>query len=74
MKSKQSRRELIVLTPEEKRTVVFVLIAFLLGLGAKHYRETHAVPLRRTAITEVTKIVALPAQKRADAKRRKQAQ
>ncbi|MFN2621980.1 MAG: hypothetical protein ABR611_03960 [Chthoniobacterales bacterium] len=74
MKSKKSdRREVFVLTPEEKRTLSFVLIAFLLGIGAKHYRETHAVPSRQAAITDVAKTVALPAQKRAEAKRRKQA-
>ena len=35
------RRQLFVLTPEEKRVLVFVLVAFVLGLGAKHYRDTH---------------------------------
>jgi hypothetical protein len=63
----------LVLTPEEKRTVAFVLLTFLLGIGAKHFRETHAVPPRQTAVAEVAKTVALPAQKRAEAKRRKQA-
>jgi len=38
---KKIRREIFVLTPEEKRTVCFVLIAFVLGLATKHYRETH---------------------------------
>jgi hypothetical protein len=38
---KQLRREIFVLTPEEKRTICFVLIAFILGLATKHYRETH---------------------------------
>ena len=68
------RRHVFVLTPEEKRTACFVLIVFLLGVGAKHYRETHAVVAsRKTAVLETAKTVALPAQKRADAKRRKQA-
>lgn len=39
--TKKVRREIFVLTPEEKRTVCFVLIAFILGLATKHYRETH---------------------------------
>jgi hypothetical protein len=39
---KKIRREIFVLTPEEKRTVCFILIAFLLGLATKHYRETHS--------------------------------
>ena len=75
MKSKKpADRQIFVLTPEEKRTVCFVLIALLLGIGAKHYRETHAVPTRQTAIADVAKTVALPAQKRAEARRRKQAE
>ena len=39
---KQLRREIFVLTPEEKRTVCFILLAFLLGLATKHYRDTHS--------------------------------
>ena len=39
--AKNVRREIFVLTPQEKRTVCFVLIAFVLGLATKHYRETH---------------------------------
>jgi hypothetical protein len=30
-----------VLTPEEKRVALFVLVAFALGLVTKHYRDTH---------------------------------
>ena len=70
---KSARRWLFVLTPEEKRTVCFVLVAFLLGLGAKRYRDLHAVPLPKTAIVETAKSAGLPAEKRAEAKRRKQA-
>ena len=74
MKAKRSaRRVFFVLTPEEKRAVCFVLIAFLLGVGAKRYRELHAIPSRRIAIVETAKTVGIPAQKRAEAKRRKQA-
>ena len=40
---------------------------------AEHYRELHAIPLRQIAIVETAKTVGLPAQKRAEAKRRKQA-
>ena len=65
------RRQLFVLTPEEKRTLSFILIAFVLGIAAKGYRETHSVPLKKTAIAETAKTVALPAEKRAEAKRRK---
>jgi hypothetical protein len=38
------RRQIFVLTPEEKRVLAFVLVAFVLGLGAKHYRDTHPQP------------------------------
>jgi hypothetical protein len=38
------RRQIFVLTPEEKRVLVFVLVAFFLGLGAKHYRDSHPQP------------------------------
>jgi hypothetical protein len=38
------RRQIFVLTPEEKRVLVFVLVAFVLGLGAKHYRDSHPQP------------------------------
>ncbi|MEY2537681.1 MAG: hypothetical protein QOG67_1421 [Verrucomicrobiota bacterium] len=34
----------LVLTPEEKRVLIFVVLAFLLGLGVKHYRETRPEP------------------------------
>lgn len=38
---KPARREIFVLTPEEKKTVCFVLIAFVLGLATKYYRDAH---------------------------------
>jgi hypothetical protein len=68
---KPASRQIFVLTPEEKRTVCFVLVALLVGVGVKHYRETHAVPLQQTAIVETAKTVGLPAQKRAEARKRK---
>jgi hypothetical protein len=34
-----------VLTPEEKRVIIFVLTAFILGLAVKHYRDTHPHPI-----------------------------
>ena len=34
-------RHKLVLTPEEKRVITFVIAALLLGLGTKCYRETH---------------------------------
>jgi len=68
-----SRRAVFVLTPEEKRTVCFVLVALLLGIGAKRYRESHAIQPRQIAIVETAKTAGIPAQKRAEAKRRRQA-
>ena len=38
-------REIFVLTSEEKRTVCFVLLAFVLGLATKFYRDAHSTPL-----------------------------
>jgi hypothetical protein len=66
------RREIFVLAPEEKRTISFVLVALLLGIGAKRYRESHTIPPHQIAIAETAKTVGIPAQKRAEAKRRKQ--
>jgi hypothetical protein len=40
--SKNLRRQIFVLTPEERRTVCFVLAAFVLGLITKHYRAAHS--------------------------------
>jgi hypothetical protein len=31
----------VVLTPEEKTALVFVVAAFVLGLTTKHYRDMH---------------------------------
>jgi hypothetical protein len=48
--TRKVRRQIFVLTPEEKRAVCFVLIAFVLGLGVKHYRTTHGAPASRTEV------------------------
>jgi len=34
-------RHKLVLTPEEKRVIVFIIAALILGLGTKCYRDTH---------------------------------
>jgi len=40
-------RHRLVLTPEEKRVISFVIAAFLLGAGTKCYRETRPqTPIR----------------------------
>jgi hypothetical protein len=40
-----------VLTPEEKRVLIFILAAFVLGLATKQYRATHppAIALQKVA-------------------------
>ena len=43
-KSKVLRRDLFVLTPEEKKAAACVIGAFLLGLGTMHYRAKHPRP------------------------------
>jgi hypothetical protein len=37
-------RQKFLLTPAEKRVAVFILAAFLLGLGTKYYRDVHSSP------------------------------
>jgi hypothetical protein len=70
---KKDRRDIFVLTPEEKSTLCFVLAMLALGLTVKHYRESHSIPPARTGIVETAKNAGLPAEKRAEAKRRKAA-
>jgi hypothetical protein len=64
-----TRQEIFVLTPEEKKTLCFVLIMFLLGLATAKYRAAHAIPLSKTAVSETAATTSRPAQKRAEAKR-----
>ena len=66
-----ARRYFFLLTSEEKKTVSFVLVTVLVGIAAANYRQRHTLPPQRTAIAETAKTVSLPAQKRAEAKRRK---
>lgn len=70
-RTKTNGRHLFVLTPEEKRTLFFVVAAVVLGLGAKNYRQKHSVSPAGTAIVEAAKNAGLPAEKRAEAKRRR---
>ena len=41
MKRARVRRQIFVLTPEEKKSVACVLGALSLGLATQHYRATH---------------------------------
>jgi hypothetical protein len=71
--AQKDRRQIFVLTPEEKRTISFVLVAVVLGFGARQFRQKHSVPPAKTAIVETAKSAGRPAEKRAEAKRRKAA-
>jgi hypothetical protein len=70
---KVARRQIFVLTPEEKRTISFVLIMFLLGLATTRYRIAHSIPPSKIAVNETAATTSRPAQKRAESKRPKPA-
>ena len=72
-RGKQNRRDIFVLTPEEKSTLCFVLAMLILGLAVKNYRKIHSIPPPKTGIAQTAKNAGLPAEKRAEAKRRKAA-
>jgi hypothetical protein len=65
-----ARREVFVLTPEEKRIICFVLVMFFLGATTTHYRATHSAPPSKIAVNETAATAARPAQKRAESKHR----
>jgi hypothetical protein len=70
LKPKRSiRREIFVLTPEEKRIIGFVLMAFVLGFATVRYRAVHSIPQSKTAVNETATTVAPRSQTRADSKR-----
>jgi hypothetical protein len=66
--SKRVRREIFVLTPEEKRTVCFLFVAFVLGLVTKHYRATYAVTPLQAAVDYTITTAAHPAPLRTESK------
>jgi hypothetical protein len=57
---KPARREIFVLTPEEKKTIYFVLVAFVLGLATKHYRDNHSRPPPKAEISADGKVSPRP--------------
>jgi hypothetical protein len=67
--ARKVRREIFVLTPEEKRAVCFVLIAFLLGLATQYYRAPHLPQSSTTDLRENAPAIPIPAQKRIKKKR-----
>ncbi len=48
---KPPRRQIFILTLEEKKTVCFVIIAFVLGLATKYYRDHRPAPLPKPTIS-----------------------
>jgi len=69
---KKVRREIFVLTPEEKRIVCFVLIAFVLGLATKYYRMAHPPASLKTEVKSSASASSNPAEKRVKNKRPQQ--
>jgi hypothetical protein len=61
---KPARREIFVLTPEEKKTVCFVLIAFALGLATKYYRDAHPAAASKPVATARNHTTPTPAPRR----------
>jgi hypothetical protein len=61
---KQSRREIFVLTPEEKKTVCFVLIAFVLGLATKYYRDAHPAAPSKSVTAARDRATSTPTSRR----------
>jgi hypothetical protein len=50
--SEKVRRQIFVLTPEEKKAIACVVAAFVLGIGTKHYRATHPRPAPAPTVRE----------------------
>jgi hypothetical protein len=59
---KEIRREIFVLTPEERRTLCLVLVAFVLGFATKHYRDAHPIIAPKTEINARANSSPRPAQ------------
>ena len=62
-----ARREIFVLTPEERKTICFVIAALILGLSAKQYRALRPPP----AIASLKSSQAVPRRSPAKAKVKK---
>ena len=52
MKTKARRRQIFVLTPEEKKIVACICAALALGLATKHYRAAHPRPAPPPTVQE----------------------
>ena len=51
-KQKIPRRQIFVLTSEEKKAIAFILCALVFGAATKHYRDAHPRPPRPLSIKE----------------------
>lgn len=40
-RTRRTRRQIFVFTPDEKKAIACILAALLVGLVTQHYRETH---------------------------------
>ena len=69
--NRSTRREIFVLTPEEKRIIFFVLAMFVLGFATVRYRANHSTVPPKIAVNEAASATDRPAQKRAELKRPK---
>ena len=67
---KTARRQIFVLTAEEKKAIACVLGAFLLGLGTMHYRAHHPRPAPPLTAKEQRAAKAAAAKEKADSRRR----
>jgi hypothetical protein len=66
---RSTRREIFVLTPEEKRIISFVSLMFVLGLATLRYRTAHSIPPLKTAVNETATTAGPRSQKQADTQR-----
>jgi hypothetical protein len=62
---RSTRREIFVLTPEEKRIIGFVLAALVLGVATLRYRANHSTAPSKIAVTETATTAAPRSEKQA---------
>jgi len=63
-------RQKLVLTPEEKRVIIFILTAFILGLTTKCYRDKHRPPVAPAHAKQQRQQGATPAHSPAQKRKR----
>jgi hypothetical protein len=65
----QLRRQVFVLTSEEKKAIACIVGAFLLGLGTMHYRAKHPRPAPPPTAKELRAAKAAAAKEKSRARR-----